>query len=53
MPRLSCWFIRMALLYLAIGVVLGGLILSAKGFPLALGWTWSLLSAHIQLLIGG
>ncbi len=53
MPRLSCWFIRMALLYLAIGVVPGGLILGAKGFPTALGWAWMLLSAHIQLLIGG
>ena len=53
MPRLSCWFIRMALLYLAIGVVLGGLILEREGLSLALGWTWSLLSAHIQLLIGG
>lgn len=53
MPRLSCWMIRAALLDLALGVLLGGLILSAKGQPVALGWAWQLLSAHIQLLIGG
>lgn len=53
MPRLSCWFIRASLLHLGIGVVLGGLILAAKGFPGSLGWTWTLLPAHIQLLVGG
>lgn len=53
MPRLSCWFIRAALLHLAIGVSMGGLILSAKGFPGGMGWAWLLLPAHIQLLIGG
>lgn len=53
MPRLSCWMIKAALLYLALGVGFGGLILSAKGQPETLGWAWLLLSAHIQLLIGG
>lgn len=53
MPRLSRWMIKAALLDLALGVPLGGLILSAKGQPVALGWAWQLLSAHIQLLIGG
>ncbi len=53
MPRLSCWFIKAALLHLAIGVVMGGLILSAKGVPATFGWAWVLLSAHIQLLVGG
>ncbi len=53
MPRLSCWFIRAALLHLALGVVFGGLMLSAKGFPPALGWAWLLLQAHIQVLVGG
>jgi hypothetical protein len=53
MPRLSAWFIRASLLHLATGVVLGGLILTAKGFPTALGWAWLLLPAHIQLLVGG
>lgn len=53
MPRLSCYFIRAALLYLAVGVLLGALILSAKGMPTTLGWSWQLLAAHIQLVIGG
>lgn len=53
MPRLSCWFIRAALLHLALGGVLGGLILIAKGLPSALGWAWLLLPAHIQLMVGG
>ena len=53
MPRLSCWFIRASLLYLGIGVLFGGLILVAKGFPASLNWTWLLLPAHIQMLVGG
>ena len=53
MPRLSCWFLRAALLHLAVGAVLGGLILSAKGMPVFLGWAWQLLAAHIQLMLGG
>lgn len=53
MPRLSCWFIRFALVYLGVGVLGGGLILSAKGYPEVLGWSWLLLPAHIELLIVG
>src|SRR3712207_6299759 len=53
MPRLSCWFIRAALLHLATGAVVGGLILAAKGYPGRLDWAWLLLPAHIQLLAGG
>lgn len=53
MPRLSCWFVRSSLLHLAVGVSLGGLILSAKGIPPIFGWSWSFLAAHIQLLVGG
>jgi hypothetical protein len=53
MPRLSCWFIRAALVHLGVGVVMGGLILSAKGLPAMFGWAWLLLSSHIQLLVGG
>lgn len=53
MPRLSSTFIRAALLHLIVGVLLGGLILSAKGLPNSLGWTWLLLPAHIQLMLGG
>lgn len=53
MPRLSCYFIRAALIYLAVGALLGGLILSAKGMPMSLGWAWQFLAAHIQLMVGG
>lgn len=53
MPRLSQWMIRAALLHLALGVALGGLILSAKGQPALIGWAWRLLPAHMQLLLGG
>jgi hypothetical protein len=53
MPRLSCWFIRAALLYLGTGVFAGGLILSAKGYPGTLGWSWMLLAAHVEVLIAG
>ena len=53
MPRLSCWFVRATLLHLAAGVVLGGLILGAKGLPTALAWAWLLLPAHIQIMVGG
>ncbi len=53
MPRLSCFFIRASLLHLGGGVVLGGLIMVAKGFPMNWSWTWLLLPAHIQLLVGG
>ena len=55
MPRLSCWFIRAALLYLAVGFTLGALLLVHKGIPLhpapgaaaasrclLLGWTLQL-----------
>ena len=53
MPRLSCWFIKAALLHLGTSVTLGGLILAAKGQPVALGWAWLLLPTHMQLALGG
>lgn len=52
MPRLSCWFVRAALLYLAIGFSLGALLLAHKG----LGWSplwWRWLPAHIEFLMIG
>jgi len=52
MPRLSTWFMRAALLHLALGFSFGGLILWNKGllsYPLA----WRLLPAHIELLLVG
>ena len=52
MPRLSCWFIRSALLYLAVGVTMGSLILFHKGQPLH-PLLWRLLPAHIEFLLFG
>lgn len=52
MPRLSRWFIRAALLHLAIGATIGGLILAHKGipfYPLA----WRFLPLHIGFLLFG
>ena len=53
MPRLSCWFVRASLIHLSVGAVFGGLILSAKGFPVSMNWAWLLLAAHIQVMVGG
>lgn len=52
MPRLSRWFIRAALLYLALGATIGGLVLAHKGipfYPLA----WRFLPLHIEFLLFG
>ena len=52
MPRLSCWFIRAALVYLVLGFTLGGLLLVAKGVSLHPA-LWRLLMAHIDFLLFG
>lgn len=52
MPRLSCWFIRAALLHLALGVTFGSLILFHKGMPV-FPLVWRLLPAHIEFLLFG
>lgn len=52
MPRLSCWFIRAALIYLAVGFTFGALLLFNKGVPLA-PILWRLLPAHIEFLLLG
>jgi len=44
--------IRTALLWLAIGYSLGGLVLLNKGLPL-LPWLWTLRVAHIHILLVG
>jgi hypothetical protein len=51
-PRLSCWFIRAALIYLALGFTLGSLLLFHKGVPLH-PLVWRLLPAHIEFLLLG
>ena len=52
MPRLSCWFIRAALVYLVLGFTLGGLLLVEKGVSLHPA-LWRLLMAHIDFLLFG
>ena len=52
MPRLSQLMIRTALLWLAIGYSVGGLVLLNKGVPL-LPWLWTLRAAHIHMLLVG
>lgn len=52
MPRLSCWFIRTALLYLVAGFTVGAVLLFHKGVPLS-PWMWRLLPAHIEFLLLG
>ena len=52
MPRLSQLMIRTALLWLAIGYSVGGLVLLNKGLPL-LPWLWTLRAAHIHILLVG
>lgn len=52
MPRLSVWFVRAALIHLALGVTIGGLILAHKGIPLH-PFLWRLLPAHIEFLLFG
>ncbi len=52
MPKLSVWFIRSALAYLAAGFTIGMLLLLNKAglfFP----GTWSLLPVHIECVMTG
>lgn len=52
MPRLSVWFVRLALAYLALGFTLGALLLANKGVPFA-ATVWDWLPAHMELLLVG
>lgn len=52
MPRLSVWFVRTALVYLAIGFALGAVMLAAPGLRLGVS-TARLLPAHIEFLLTG
>ena len=52
MPRLSSWFVRSSLIYLAFGFTLGAILLVNKGlafFP----QVWKLLPIHIEMLLMG
>jgi hypothetical protein len=52
MPRLSQLLIRTALIWLALGSTIGGLLLLNKGMPL-LPWLWLLRFTHVHLLLVG
>lgn len=52
MPRLSRWFVRASLTYLAAGFTLGALLLIQKAFFLH-PMLWRLTPAHIELLLVG
>ena len=52
MPRLSSWFVRASLTYLAVGFTLGALLLANKGlefYPLI----WKLQPIHSEMLLMG
>lgn len=52
MPRLSCWFVRAALAYLALGFTFGGLLLFNKGVELHPA-LWRLLPVHVEFVLLG
>jgi hypothetical protein len=52
MPRLSRWFVRASLLYLAVGFTLGALLLFHKGLPLHPA-LWRLLPPHLEFVLVG
>ena len=52
MPPLSIWFVRTALLYMALGFTFGALLLAHKGVPFAPP-LWQLRAAHVELLTVG
>jgi hypothetical protein len=52
MPRESQVMIRTALIWMALGVTAGGLMLLNKGVPL-LPWLWTLRVPHVHMLLVG
>jgi hypothetical protein len=52
MPRLSIWFVRSALVYLALGFTFGALMLFEKGVPVYPALL-RLLPAHIEFVLFG
>ena len=52
MPYLSRLMIRTALVWLALGYTLGGLLLLNKGLPV-LAWLWALRYTHVHMLLIG
>lgn len=52
MPRLSVWFVRSALCYLALGVFAGAVLLAHRGVFLG-AWVGRLLPVHREFLLMG
>lgn len=52
MPRLSVYFVRASLVYLALGFTFGGLLLANKGV-MFLPLIWALLPVHIEFSFVG
>jgi hypothetical protein len=52
MPRLSVYFVRASLIYLAVGFTFGGLLLANKGVLIS-PLIWMLLPIHIEFLFMG
>lgn len=52
MPRLAIWFIRSALVHLALGITIGAGLLWQKGVG-GLSWLWAWLPLHLHLLLVG
>lgn len=52
MPRLSQLMVRAALLWQALGVTLGGLMLAGKAVPMP-GWVWVTRPGHPHILLVG
>jgi len=52
MPRLSTWFVRASLLYLALGFSLGALMLANKAWQFSPS-IWKLLPVHSEVLLLG
>ena len=52
MPRLSVWFLRASMLYLAAGFTFGALMLANKAIPF-LPWLWRLRPIHVEILLVG
>ncbi len=52
MPRLSAWFVRFSLIYLAVGFTLGSLMLANEGLSFSPDLN-RILPAHIEILMVG
>jgi hypothetical protein len=52
MPRLSCWFIRASLVYLALGFTLGAILLAVEGLDLGPSIR-GVLPVHMEMLLVG